>query len=515
MSVSMSWNPLLRLHFWLSGTIRTHVTIVVVFILLALAGALLSYRSASPAEHGSVSAFWLGITTAAQAFFLFLLGPGAVRKSVLRDFQTGMIESHRLSPMSSTKIVLGYMTGPPVQAFLLYATSLLIGSFFCAHYANSLGTPLALSGWYIGQIVLLTQALAIAALTLIIALGSAGKTNVLGVMILIGVFGGWVLLTLVPGLALLFGVLSASSVYNIVTSASPSTDSSAVAIAPVFQLIFAGICLRACITKIRTPDGPPFTALLGLLLTSFWAIVAITGCALSAGHPWMFEDTQDFAQALVSAASVLVVAQFALTGVAHELSVVDRRAALGAPLKSIRAVLLMVPLLCGLLAVGTLYALLYRLDFGVSSAARSALSYLWQTPTAMIPVALALVLSCVLDTALVYSRAARGQKLWWGSVIALVIKFAPLLIDAIVNITAFESGARNDYQFGIASAISPIGVVLVAHQTGLFWSGLAIQTLLTALFVALAFNARQQLLNGGGTDAPARSPVSARPATTA
>ena len=124
--------------------------------------------------------------------------PAAVRKAVLRDFQSGMIESHRLSPMSGPKIVIGYMTGAPVQSGCLLLASLLLGTAFAAHVARDL-SAVVLTGWYVMQGCLLCLAFMVAALSLLVALGTAGKVDVLTVGVLLVIFGGWAIRAVCAG----------------------------------------------------------------------------------------------------------------------------------------------------------------------------------------------------------------------------------------------------------------------------------------------------------------------------
>ncbi|MFO0838996.1 MAG: hypothetical protein U1D55_10765 [Phycisphaerae bacterium] len=493
----MPWNPLLGVHLRLSGTPRTHVTMVVVFVLLAGIGATISYRAAPPREWGSVSAFWLGIVSAAQAFFLLLMTPGAIRKAVLRDFQTGMIESHRLSPMSAAKVVLGYVTGPPVQSYVLYATSLVIGGVFAAHYANSTGTGLVVTGWYAGQAILIIQALALTSLVLIIALTTSGKTNLLGPLIAISAVSGWQILPLVPGMALLLGVFSAQRIFSIVTASKFAVTGGGggsgdivMVIAPVLQLVLAAICLRASARKIRSPEGPPFASGLALCLAVFWATTSIIGLTWADVSTWFFarETSIRYPQLLLSTASIFVMSQFAVVAGAFELMISDRKRALGEPIsKASRVAHWLMPLaLAGITIAALAIMLLGMPTLPMSRPLADGDPARWAMVFA------AFVLGYVIDFSRAYAAALRGGRLIWPTLFSLSIKFGPIGIDALMNAVAMEANPSRDFAFTWLSACSPIGIILCVSNPALMATGLAVQAGLAAGFAALAWAAHNR-----------------------
>jgi hypothetical protein len=221
----MSFRALTSANFQLSGGWRQNVVIVGLYAVMTAALATLAYRTAKPADYGDVSAVCLSLITAIQGVVVLLIAPGAVRKAVLRDFQTGMIESHRLTPLSGLSLVLGYLTGPTAQAFLVYATGLLLGGMFAGAYGQSLGfAGVALSAWYGGQLCLLMLGLLVTALSLLAALASAGKANLMVLLLLFGVFGGWFVLPFVPGLALLAGVMSGGWLIGLFVRGGPMSQ---------------------------------------------------------------------------------------------------------------------------------------------------------------------------------------------------------------------------------------------------------------------------------------------------
>ena len=244
------------------------------YFALTIFGASIFYRLVPADEWGNLSHGCLGFVSILQAAFTLLIAPSAIRKAVLRDFTTGMIESHRLSPMSSIKIVGGYMTGPPIQAVWLFGTGLLLGTGFAAHVASQL-SPLIISGWYVLQACLLCLAFLVSTLVLLAALASSGKTNVVGVIVVIAIFGGWFVLPFVPGMGLVTGVITGGTILRSIFGMGGPTvatgDAAAIVYAAFGQIVFGGIFLWAACRLVRAPERGMFGMGLGLLLATAWA----------------------------------------------------------------------------------------------------------------------------------------------------------------------------------------------------------------------------------------------------
>lgn len=61
---------------------------------------------------------------ALQGFLLFLLGSANVGNSVAQARETGMMDFHRVSPLSPATLTLGFLFGGPIREYLLFATTL-------------------------------------------------------------------------------------------------------------------------------------------------------------------------------------------------------------------------------------------------------------------------------------------------------------------------------------------------------------------------------------------------------
>lgn len=501
----MSLNPLFWLHLRIGGSTRTNVVIVVVFVALIITFASISFYVTDPQDHPQVNAIWLTIMTAAQAVFLLLIAPSAVRRAVQRDFDSGMIESHRLSPMSNLKVILGYLTGAPVQAALMYAVSLVFGSYFAARYALSpglggaIGLWATLSGWYFAQVCMLILSLMIGALILLSSLATRGKANVVGIVAVIGFFGGWVAVAFVPGIALLLGVMSGGVLIGLITSAKIGGDASVIVVAAFLQLIFSIIVLAAACGQLRAPERSLFSVRLGLILLLVWGFTLVTGIHVAPKYDWLFSEWCEYAyaQLIASTGAFILIGFFPLFAAAVNRFHSDRAAAR-------RCILLqLVPPLLAALTVLCLYLMLRGIDPGqLPRAARGAFQH-WPAWTA---IATALLLSFWNDFQWMYVLKALTRRPVVGLLIMLfVLKGVPLMLDGMARFFVEGLGELRWSGHGYLTGLSPIGTLILAPKGGMsIWIGLVVQAALAVGATLLARRARRRLT----TCRPTATPVS-------
>jgi hypothetical protein len=504
----MSLNPLLWLHLRISGSARSNVTIVAAYTAIVIIFTGVSYHvaaleagpRAAPQVYARVNAVWLVIMTVAQGVFLLLLAPSAIRRAVQRDFESSMIESHCVSPMSNLKIVLGYLTGAPIQAFLLYALSLVFGSYFATRYALSpglggaIGLRATLSGWYLAQGCMLVLAATAGALVLLTSLATRGKGNIIGVLALIGVFGGWVGIAFVPGLALLAGVLSGGVLIGLLTSAKIGGDPFVIISAAVLQLVFGVILLAAACRKLRAPDRPLFSIPLGLVLLAVWGFALVAGMWVAPRHNWLFGEWSDYqvAQLTSSTAAFMLIALFPLTATAAELFRRDRAASFGEKKAGpSRSRLMLMPPVLGALSTLVLSLMLWAMADELATRTRIAFES-WATWAAIIS---ALVLSFWTDFNWFYHLAVRGGRIVVGLLIMLaLLKGIPLLLDSAIKLFARELADIEWGGYGYLTALSPIGTLILAPEGGArLWVGLIFQAALAGGATLLGRRARRRL----------------------
>lgn len=493
----MSFRTLTSAYFQLAGGWRQSLLIAGVYLALAVVAAVASYRAAGPTSPGSVSSTWLVVISVAQGALLLIVAPGAVRRAVLRDFQTGMIESHRLTPLSGLSLVLGYLTGPPAQAALLFGAGILLGSYFASDYGASLGIAGgAVGGWCVSQLFLLPLALMITALVLLIALATAGRANLMVPLVIIGILGGWMVVPTIPGLALLLGVLGGGWFISFLTRGGPATRAaSALGWAVLLQAGMAAVFIAAASRKVRAPGRPAFGVRLGLVLLALAALTLLLGIALYADFAWIFDGYDALTwQWLCSSIAFALVALVPLIGAAAERHARDRSAsAAGGAVPALRAL----DLLPALLAAATLLVMGLMLPDTLRPG--------WDRNR--VPLAVALLASFWFDYQCVYWARTR----LWGPVraltIAWLVKLAPLLGEGTLLFATKLVDASAVIDLRLAG-LSPLGTMLLIIVPGSVLPGVLAQVILAALATALGRRARRAV-------APTRSqpaaPIRPRP----
>jgi hypothetical protein len=505
----MSLNPLFWLHLRISGSPRTNVTIAVAFTAVVVLFAAISFyvagteaglRAAAQA-YARVNAAWLVIMTVAQGVFLLLLAPSAIRRAVQRDFDSGMIESHRLSPMSNLRIVLGYMTGAPIQALMLSALSLVFGSYFATRYALStglggtIGLRVTLSGWYLAQGAMLVLAAMVGAVVLLSALATRGKGNVIGLLALIAIFGGWAVIAFVPGLALLTGVLSGGVLIELLTTGTVSGEPVVILNAAVLQFVFCVIFLAAACGKLRAPDRPLFSLRLGLILLCVWGFTLVAGMHGAPKHAWLFSEWRHYghAQLIASTMAFMLVGLFPLIAAAVNLFHHDRAAAFGERRETQWHVTpKLVPPVLALLTALCLFLMFRGLD--PEQLMSPTLREFGSRPT-RVAILSAILFSFWIDFNWIYFLAAHGRRMLVNVLIMLVLlKGVPLGLDSLISYIGRELAGLNWTGYGYLSGLSPIGTLMLAPNGGTpVWVGVAFQAGLAFAATGLGRRARHRL----------------------
>lgn len=485
----MLLSPLTRVHFQLSGGWRHNALIVGVYVLLAFALSGLVYHNTPPDDHAEVSRTFLMIIGAVQCVLALLLAPMAVRKAVLRDFQSGMIESHRLTPLSGLNLVVGYLTGPAAQSLLLIATGSVVGGYFAGHYGYALGfAGTMIGGWYFSQFCLLTLALLVTMAVLLTALATAGKTSLVGLLVVVGVFGGWFFVALVPGLALLLGVMSAGLLLRIMGPPGPmGSDPAVLAWAVLLQIALSLVLIASACRKVRAPHEPAFNIPLGLLLLGVSGATLVAGWRFFGDFTWLFgSEHRAQAQWLGSTVTFVLVALFPLVAAADRRWRRDRTAALtSSPAAPIVPHPDLMPVLLTLLAAGLM------LLMSPAPLVREG------RPAAELALLLALALSFWTDYVWVYVAFARGMKVL--GVLAVVwvgLKGVPLMIDGAFALVAEIMSDQGGIGWRFAG-LSPIGtLIVVVIDKGYVWAGLVVQFVIAVFSTVVALRVRRGQTNG-------------------
>lgn len=513
----MTLNPLIGLYFNLSGRWRNNLMLVGGVVAVVGFGVLLQYR-AGGGRLSAVTGTWTMLLSLFQLIALLILGPTAIRKAITRDFQTGMIESHRLTPMSNAAIVTGYLLGPMINSLTLFGTGVVLGAALSAAYAYDTNTPQILTAWYLGQCGLVILAFLYGAFTLMTAVAGSGKANTAGLMVLIGIVGASIF-QFVPGLKLLTGAYAIMSAFPrgpgrpIPTGA---INQISLLLAPALQVVLGLLFLRAACRKVRAPQEPLFDVKLAaaLLVICIGTLVAgvhvmgeIPSFAPPGAMPPEIRQVEGIAAVVVSLGLYMLIAQLLLLGGAAD-GFALRRAQLyeDAPRNAGPRLLLneALPWVAGGSAI-LLLLLLARTT--PAEYQGQAIARLTSNSAGQLIAAGSLLLSMLADYYFLRVVVALGRKplapfiVYFGTA-----KLAPLVIEACVLSVSNE----NDPVFGAANfaAISPIGLLAaVMLNSGQPLAGLGVQGLIAGVMFAWSLSATRRALQ----TAPGAGPVVARP----
>ena len=476
----MALPALTRVQFELSGGWRQNVAVQIAYVLLVVVIAGIAYRLAGPNGARDVDAVFLTIISIVQPVLLLMVAPSAVRRAVLRDFQTGMIESHRLTPQSGLSLVFGYVVGASAQALMLYALGWIVGAYFVVSCGLTWKMPLLATGaWYGSQLCLLPLALLIVALTLLTALTTRGRANLVPVLLVLGVVGGWILIWLVPGLALLMGALSAGMVIKLLGGAGPFTFQPAVmGWAMVLQTALGLTLLAAACRKVRAPHQPVFTLRLGMLL------LFLAGMTLAIGWDYFRDFRPSFVnmseapwQWVGSVVVFLLVGLFPLATAATERVGADARSERATRVQ--RGALDAIPFVVTAMTLVLLSVVFpWRAVAGEITAAR------------LMPLALVLGASCWADyQCLCWARTRHKNQFLVIMMAWAVLKVLPLLLQAL-QVLVYETMLPGQETRIWLAALSPIGTLIQFQHGGALWPGLIGQLICAVGVTLLAQRAR-------------------------
>ncbi|MBK8915979.1 MAG: hypothetical protein IPM64_15525 [Phycisphaerales bacterium] len=512
--------PMMGLYFDLTGRWKTNAGAVLGLLAIVLFGSFIQYRASSAAAVREVAGTWTAILLVLQCIALLLFGPSSVRKAVARDFQTGMMESIRLTPIPSLGIAVGYLLGPMMTALFVAAGAALAGAAMSGLLAYDMNAPWMVTTWYLGQIGLLIMSLLYGSFVLMTTLAVGGKGNPLGLMFLVG-FAGAAVIQHVPGLMLLSGMYSVTSVMSALTPRATLAPLSVaeqmgMLASPMLQIIFAGLFIVAGARKIRSPDRPLFDVRLGLILMTLTAAALLLGVMVRPTSSLFGNWTSSAPTVIVSTCVFILVAQVPLLAAAAASLRLRISAQYGdvsaTAARSQGALLDAMPVLVGLSVLLVLW-LLTQSGTGNTTPFEQMLSIggSGQRATAAF---VAVLLSIFADYQFYRLVLATGRKVLGMFILwCVVVKLVPLVFEAIV-LTAGDF----DDNFGAAgiSGASPFGSLgLMFSPAGSPWVGVVAQLILAAAMFSWANRATAKALETAARNAadviPAR-PLGAPPA---
>ncbi len=257
-----------RVQYQLLGGQRRTLTVVIVSA-AALAIGLISARRMLGGQFAGVAVAVLSTLGGIQAALLVLGGCGAIHRAVLRDHQSGMIESHRLSPMTNLSVVLGYLFGATLHVMTLVTMVALAG------VAVSFVAGVPSTSWIYGNLFLFNGAVTLWAATLLLSVRQGKPVNPAGVLMVIAAMG--ILIVWVPGIALFLNVYSVMLGFVMLVPGLRVPPPAALVVVGAVNVAFTAFWLSAAAVKYRRPDLPALNGGRGLALLLLGLLVATGG----------------------------------------------------------------------------------------------------------------------------------------------------------------------------------------------------------------------------------------------
>lgn len=207
-----------------------------------------------------------------QMLVIIVGGCNAVFRAVTRDVTSKMMESHRVSPMTSFGVVSGYVFGATIQVLFIYALGTVFGVVVIRW-----GT-IGLSEWLAGNLYLLIVAIMAWTVTVLVNIAGRKPVNPIGVMIVASMLSGSLML-FVPAFGLLSGFFAAWIGHQLMLGNAVVPTNVAVTLGVItvgMTLLWGGASMRL----YRRPDLPAFGTLRALGLLAIWGTACGIGSVL-------------------------------------------------------------------------------------------------------------------------------------------------------------------------------------------------------------------------------------------
>lgn len=260
--------PMWRVHYQLNGGHRRTLLVSLVVASVVAVGVL-GYQRFNPREPiGDICAGALATLAVVQCFVLLAGGCNTVHRALQKDYESRMIESHRLTPMTNIGVVLGYMFGAPLQLLALAATILLCGLGLC------LVGDIEPGPWVLGNLLIAITAIPLWALVVVLGMRVGKPINPMAFLIAAGALS--VPLSMLPGIGLLFGIYSVGLAVAVASGNMPP-NSGAIAVSGAVHVVFAVYWVVIAATKYRRPELPALNGWRGLALIVLWTLLGVGG----------------------------------------------------------------------------------------------------------------------------------------------------------------------------------------------------------------------------------------------
>lgn len=214
---------------------------------------------------------------ALQVLVALVYGTARVAGAIRSDMNSRLIESHRLMPVAPFQAVLGYLFGPSLQAFCVFAVNFVMGAVATA------GAGVRQQMWFFSNVVLLLFCVFLWTIVAFFAFRSNWVFGLFVVGVVALLISPLQLLPLVAGLKVLVSPMIGTTIFDMRTGLTIDWP---YLLAGGAQLVIGLLYLFAAARRYRRDDLIGFTPLMGLLLLGAWVGVS----AVEMTHPGEFRQ---------------------------------------------------------------------------------------------------------------------------------------------------------------------------------------------------------------------------------
>ncbi len=303
--------PIWHLQYQLLGGHRRMFTVLVAASMVFAVGIFGTYRLVQE-PFNIVGPWFLMALSGFQLFVIALAGCNAIYRAMLRDYDSKMIESHRLTPLSNLTVVLGYLFGATQQTIALFLVIVVTGVLV------SLGAGLPADSWVYGNLCALSGTIMLWSACVFWGLRQEKPSSPAPILI------GFAVLSfpigVIPALGLLTGLYSGYLGIWMMNGTVP-VPPIAVYIVVAVSAFCTVFWVSTAAVKYRRPDLPALNGGRGLVLVGLTTLLGTAGIVAferivpgSAGMGGFYERYFPRMQWVVTLIGELLLAGVAIAG---------------------------------------------------------------------------------------------------------------------------------------------------------------------------------------------------------
>jgi hypothetical protein len=261
-------NPVTSVQLQLRGGWKTILVTTGVYALIVF-GAMGLWAELDPKHIKETAEGWTIFLMLAQVGLVWIFSIVRVLGSVRQDNASGIMESHRLMPITGLTACTGFIVGPIGQMLALGLVTCMAGA------VSSSVAGLNTQRWMLANAIMFAFLLFSCMCTVLTGFYRRALFNVFVIVILVGLFSQGLLLFATPAMAVLISPLARETVFSV--SGSGALLNPGIGFAFFGQAMIGGLMLAAAARKFRQPERHAFTVSLSILLLGAWVALNLVG----------------------------------------------------------------------------------------------------------------------------------------------------------------------------------------------------------------------------------------------